>query len=127
MDEILTLLKYVNAPMVKREESVMPKQELLKPEPTKAATKSPIVRTKRSYYPITETMWGGGDLKAKFIEFPHEMKSKVFSDGESYYVETQYKKNLLNNNLLLKLLNNKYFLKLLKKILVLTLKIITQI
>jgi hypothetical protein len=39
----------------------------------------------------------GGDLKAKFIEFPYEMKSKVFSDGESYYAEMQNKKNLLDN------------------------------
>ena len=102
VDEILSLLKEGNS-FTKKEE-VAQNTPIFKPQPIITTTEKKI-RTKKSYYPITETMWN--DLKVKFAEFPEELKSKVFSDGESYYVEMQNKKNLLDNKLLLKLLNKK--------------------
>jgi hypothetical protein len=62
-------------------------------------------RSKRTYYPITTNMWQ--DVKGKFPDLPEDIKPKVFSDGENYYIDTKNKKTLLDNKALLKLLNKK--------------------
>ena len=63
-------------------------------------------KKKRSYYNITDSMW-----KQVADNFPElcekKFKSKVMSDGESFYVNLNKTKKLLDNKLYLKLLNDK--------------------
>ena len=63
------------------------------------------LRTKRTYYPITETMWE--NVKSSYPDLPESAKSSIFSDGVGYFLESKNKKIELDNKAVLKLLNKK--------------------
>lgn len=60
---------------------------------------------KKSYFSITEQMWS--NLKSNFPELSDNYKNQTFSDGDSFYVNINGSKKLLDNKLYLKLLNIK--------------------
>ena len=63
-------------------------------------------KKKKSYYNITDTMWK--QVAENFPELSEDkFKQKVMSDGESFYVNLNKTKKLLDNKLYLKLLNDK--------------------
>lgn len=81
------------------------------PAPNTAINLTPVqdtakqVRTKKTYYNITDSMWM--DVKTKYPELPDSCRAGTFSDGTNYYVENKNKKLLLDNKTLLKILNKK--------------------
>lgn len=119
LDEMLMLLKESNAKQNEIQKQVsnqvnpnqgtahLQNMSFIQPKPNVIETtiKEKQPRTKRTYYPITEMMWG--EVKAKFVDLPDEYRSKTFSDGVDFFIEMQNKKNLLDNRLLLKILNKK--------------------
>lgn len=82
-----------------------PVPQYLRPEPIKVEAVQKTSRTKKTYYNITDNMWG--DVKTKFPEIPDEVRSKTFSDGTDYYIDNKNKKIILDNKALLKILNSK--------------------
>ena len=63
-------------------------------------------KKKKSYYNITDNMWK--QVAENFPELSEDrFKQKVMSDGESFYVNMNKTKKLLDNKLYLKLLNDK--------------------
>jgi hypothetical protein len=72
-------------------------------ESKKAPEQAP--RSKKTYYGITESMWG--EIKDKYKELADEHRNHTFSDGTNYYVEVKNKKILLDGKGFLKILNLK--------------------
>lgn len=62
-------------------------------------------RTKKTYYPITESMWN--QVKSNFPDLPDDFKSKTTSDGEQCYIDVKGKKIPVDGKGVLKILNMK--------------------
>jgi hypothetical protein len=111
IDEVLLLLKEkqetMNKPIEVTQEKQAPQQipqSFLQPKPKiEKADKAP--RSKRTYYNITENMWG--EVRSRFPDLPEEFKTKTYSDGTEFYVESKNKKLMLDNKTVLKILNQK--------------------
>ncbi len=71
----------------------------------KTLTGKKTTRNKKTYYNITDSMWG--DIRTKYSELPEGYRGKTFSDGEIFYVEHKNKKIVLDGKGLLKILNSK--------------------
>ena len=112
IDEILIALKEKQDLILTSQSSLVqnqplqefqtPQHQLQQPEPTLQKKQS---RNKRTYYPITESMWS--TIKATYQDLNDDYKSHTLSDGENYYVECKGKKILLDGKGYLKLLNSK--------------------
>ena len=105
VDEVLNLLKEKQDILLT---SHAEKQQLSNNEQPVVQSKpieTPKLRTKRTYYPITDTMWE--NVKTSYPDLPDSAKSVVFSDGNGYFLDSKNKKVELDNKSVLKLLNKK--------------------
>lgn len=64
-----------------------------------------VVRSKKTYYNITDNMWN--EIKTTYPELPDTYRVKTYSDGTQYYIDAKNKKIPLDNKALLKILNMK--------------------
>jgi hypothetical protein len=100
VDEIWNLIKHSQiSKETSNEINTLPNvQNIIKPIPKE-------IRTKRTYYKVTDTMWN--DIKTKFTELPDSYKELSYSDGKDYFIDFKNKKTLLDNKLLLRIINMK--------------------
>ena len=82
--------------IVESQQNVQQHQPLLEKKTT---------RVKKTYYPISDTMWQ--EIKSSYTDIPDSYKSKMYSDGTSFYAELKGKKTLLDGKAYLKIINNK--------------------